>query len=91
MPFGVLAAVHAWVRIGALVCHTAYRLLRLAIFRYVDDYFGCERPAVLQHALGCLVRLIRLLLGTSSVADSNLAYEKELVLLGVRVKASTNG
>ena len=91
MPFGALAAVHAWERIGALLCHIACRLLRMAVFRYVDDYFGCERPAVLEHGLGCLVRLIRLLLGASAVADSKVGFGKKIVLLGVQVEAGKHG
>ena len=91
MPFGAVAGVHAWERIGALVCHIACRLLRLTVFRYVDDYFGCGRPAVLQHGLGCLVRLIRVLLGASAIADSKVAFGKKLVLLGVQVKAGRRG
>ena len=91
MPFGAVSAVHAWERIGALLCHIACRLLRLTVFRYVDDYFGCERPAVLQHGLGCLVRLLRVLLGASAVADNKVACGKSLVLLGIHVKAGVHG
>ena len=60
-PFGSVASVHAWERIGmsgevsyflcecvrsvtgAAIRHIALRLLKLAAFRYVDDYFGPER------------------------------------------------
>ena len=91
MPFGAVAAVHAWERVGALVCHIACRLLRLTLFRYVDDFFGCERPAVLQHGLGCFVRLTRLLLGSGAIADSKVAFGSTLVLLGVQIKTGRKG
>ena len=42
-PFGAVGAVHAWERVGALLCHLARRLLKLAVFRYVDDFFGIDR------------------------------------------------
>jgi hypothetical protein len=44
-PFGALSAVFAWERIGALLCHIVRKCLKLAICRYVDDFFGCERCA----------------------------------------------
>ena len=42
-PFGAVASVHAWERIGAAVCFLARKLLMLAVLRYVDDYFAPER------------------------------------------------
>jgi len=44
-PFGAVGSVHAWERIGAAVAHLARVYLKLAILRYVDDYFCPERPA----------------------------------------------
>ena len=44
-PFGALSAVFAWERIGALLCHIVRKCLKLAVCRYVDDFFGCERCA----------------------------------------------
>jgi len=41
-PFGAVGSVHGWERIGAAVCHVAVVFLRLALLRYVDDYFGPE-------------------------------------------------
>ena len=42
-PFGGTASVHAWERVGALLCNIVRRKLRLVAFRYVDDFFGIER------------------------------------------------
>ena len=91
MPFGALAAVHAWERIGALLTKIGRKLLRISLFRYVDDFFGCERPALVEHALGCLVRLLKLLLGQSAVADAKVEAGRHLVILGVGVKVSKKG
>ena len=43
--FGAVGSVHAWERIGAALTHLARYLLHLALFRYVDDYFGPDRFA----------------------------------------------
>ena len=42
-PFGALSAVFAWERVGALLVHIVRKCLKLAVCRYVDDFFGCER------------------------------------------------
>ena len=42
-PFGAIASVHAWERVGAAIAHLARKFLKLALLRYVDDIFGPER------------------------------------------------
>jgi len=42
-PFGAVGSVHAWERIGAAITHIALKFLKIALLRYVDDYFGPER------------------------------------------------
>ena len=42
-PFGAVASVHAWERVGAALTHIARKLLRIALSRYVDDMFAPER------------------------------------------------
>lgn len=42
-PFGATSSVHAWERIGELICKIARSMLGLPVMRYVDDYFACER------------------------------------------------
>ena len=91
MPFGALAAVHAWERIGALLTKIGRTVLKIALFRYVDDFFGCERPALVDHSLGCLVRLLRLLLGCSAVADAKVGCGSKLLILGVDVVVRKKG
>ena len=46
-PFGALASVFAWERVGKALEHLAGTLLRLPILRYVDDFLGVERRAAL--------------------------------------------
>ena len=41
-PFGAIASVHAWERVDAALCFIARRFLRIAVCRYVDDYFAAE-------------------------------------------------
>ena len=42
-PFGSVASVHAWERIGAALAHLARNLIKIPVLRYVDDFFGPER------------------------------------------------
>ena len=42
-PFGAVASVHAWERVGAAIAHIARVLLKLPVLRYVDDYWSPER------------------------------------------------
>jgi hypothetical protein len=44
-PFGAVASVHAWERVGAAITHIARVFLKLAALRYVDDFFAPERCA----------------------------------------------
>jgi hypothetical protein len=42
-PFGAIASVHAWERVGAAIAHIARKFLKIAVLRYVDDLFASER------------------------------------------------
>lgn len=90
-PFGAVASVHAWERVGAAIAHLARKFLKIALLRYVDDMFAPERPATMAHALRCLARLIRAILGPTAVAAKKLACGKKLDVLGVDVKLSRRG
>jgi hypothetical protein len=90
-PFGAVASVHAWKRIGAALCHIAQTFLMLPILRYVDDYFGPDRLATVEHGLQCFVRLVRLLLGSDAVADDKTAFGSRLDILGVDLEMSLKG
>ena len=43
MPFGAVASVHAWEKIGALLQVAIRKLLMIPVFRYVDDFFSFDR------------------------------------------------
>ena len=45
--FGAIASVHAWERVGAALCFIARRFLRIAVCRYVDDFFAPERSVLI--------------------------------------------
>ena len=106
-PFGAVAFVHAWERIGAGIAHIARVLLMLPLSRYVDDSWSAERcvftcvslrrnigadrrAETTEHALGCFVRLVRVLLGESAIADDKCEYGPSLVILGVQIDMAEN-
>ena len=45
-PFGAIASVHAWERVGAAIAHIARKFLKVAVLRYVGDLFASERCVV---------------------------------------------
>ena len=90
-PFGASSSVHAWERVGALICTIARRALRLPVHRYVDDYFGFERPSLVKHSMECFARLVRLLLGQSAIANKKLECGPDLTILGVEVVMDASG
>ena len=90
-PFGATSAVHAWERVGALVCTIARRALKMPVHRYVDDYFGFERRALVEHSMNCFARLVRMLLGQGAVANRKLECGVGLTILGVDVEMDCIG
>ena len=91
MPFGATASVYAWHRVGALICSIARKLLKMPIFRYVDDYFSAERPDTAEHSMQIFARLVRMLLGPSSISDRKLEWGLRLQVLGMCVIPCTEG
>ena len=87
MPFGAIASVHAWNRMGAFLCHIGRRVLLLTLLRYVDDFFAIDRAACAEHAMGCFARVVRALLGPNAVADRKMSFGNPLPRLGLTVKA----
>ena len=90
-PFGSTSAVYNWERVGSLLGALVRRVLHIAAVRYVDDFCAPERPETMEHAMGCLARLVRLLLGTSAIEDRKLAHGMSLIYLGVDIHISTAG
>ena len=85
-PFGATASVHNWERVGRFLRKIGRKLLHIALFEYVDDYFAAERPEVAEHAMQCFARVVRAVLGQTSVAVDKLLCGSTLEVLGVTVK-----
>ena len=90
-PFGAVASVHNWERIGAGVCFIARKYLKLDLLRYVDDMFGVESIETVHHAMECSRRLICILLGKTAVQDKKVECGNELEVLGVWVAPNADG
>ena len=88
MPFGAVAAVHAWNRVGALLAHIARCVLLTPVLRFVDDFFSVDHPECVQHAMECFARIVRALLGVSAIADKKLEYGCPLVVLGLNFESN---
>jgi len=54
-------------------------------------FLCCIRTGTAKHALKCFARLVRVLLGTSAVADEKCEVGESLVVLGVEVQMSQKG
>ena len=91
MPFGATSSVWSWHRIGAMLAHFARKLLHIPVLRYVDDYFSADRGDLVEHAMQCFARLIRALLGWSSIADRKLEFGSSLLVLGMCVVPAQSG
>ena len=76
---------------GSLLCAFARRVLRIPMFRYVDDYFGCDRAECNETAMQCFATLVRLCLGESAIANKKLVAGNPLTILGVDVSFSPEG
>ena len=87
MPFGAVSSVHAWERIGAAIRYLARVLLRLPVFRFVDDFYSAEKATLAQHAKDCFARLVRALMGADAIAEKKLEYGNPLTVLGIDVEA----
>lgn len=104
------ASVQGWERTGALLRAIVVRILYVLLLRYVDDYFGCDRPseaaAVLapaqstkpcarrgevEHALNCVTRLLRAVMGQSVLADRKLVAGAPIGVLGLHLRVSRYG
>jgi hypothetical protein len=85
LPFGAVASVHHWNRVGDMIKTLARRLLHLPVCRFVDDYFAVERLELAAHALEVFVRLVRALMGTSAIENRKCDHGNPMAILGVSV------
>jgi len=91
MPFGAASSVFAWDRVGAAIVSIARVILKIPLLRYVDDMFAAEREACVAHCRDCVVRLVRALLGPSSVSAKKVSSGLPLEVLGIVVDADEKG
>jgi hypothetical protein len=84
-PFGAVGSVYEWDRLGHFFCHLARHLLKLPVFRYVDDFFAAEPTATADHAMATFERLLACLLGPGTLAKDKLQAGMPLDILGVSV------
>ena len=92
MPFGATSSVFGWSRVGAALVRILRVLLKIPVGIYVDDLHGAERPQCVKHTNEIVVRLIRCVLGQSSVAMHKVAHGLPMQeLLGATIDADVNG
>ena len=91
MPFGSVASVHAWDRVGAFLRHVGRKLLKLPLGRYVDDFFAVDREADAEHAMECFARVTRAILGEEALAKAKLEQGRPLGVLGLLFTADNEG
>ena len=56
MPFGSIASVHNWDRIGSFLCAVGRVLLKIPVSRYVDDFMAGDRKASIASGMDCFAR-----------------------------------
>jgi hypothetical protein len=86
LPFGFTGSVVAWARVGAARPTSLRRALRMGVSRYVDVIFTFEQEAVAAHALECMTRVVRAILGQDSLSEDKLAVSRKEVVLGVEAE-----
>ena len=91
MPFGASSSVFAWDRVGAALVRIARVILKIPLLRYVDDLFTAERSQCVEHCMSCVVRLVRVLLGPTSVSEKKVSCGMPLEVLGIVVQADCEG
>jgi len=112
--FGATSSVHSWERVGAMLTVFARKLLRIPVFRYVDDLFSTDRPVCVlarllharpncvggvlgrpccvEHAMHCMERLVKAVLGEDAVAIGKLEFgTAQLVVLGIVMAPRMDG
>ena len=92
MPFGATSSVFSWSRVAAAIVRILRVVLKIPAGVYVDDLHGAERPECVQHTNECVVRLIKFILGESSVAAHKVAHGLPMEeLLGATIDADEHG
>ena len=91
MPFGAVASVHAWDRVGAFFRELGRKLFHLVLFRYVDDFFAVDWEDVIENAKEVFARLVQACLGSEAISARKLEAGNGLVILGVVITFTRTG
>ena len=91
LPFGGVASVHGWDRVGSLLKYLGMKLLQLPLGRYVDDFWSGDRAECAKVAMDCFARMVRALLGETAVAVEKLEVGPSLVILGAECTVTSRG
>ena len=86
MPFGSLAAVYAWDRVGHALAHVIQHFILIPVNRYVDDLFGLCPEVFGSYVRGFIVELITLV-GFCMDVRKTLLPSSTMVILGNRNSA----
>ena len=92
MPFGASSSVYAWDRVGSALIHIVRTLLKIPVGKYVDDFHGAERPECIEHCKCCVERVIKAILGPTSVSPAKTDWGLPMDdLLGATIDADHYG
>ena len=82
MPFGAVAAVYAWDRLGSAISSILLELMDLPVNRYVDDLFWVDYQAIAQESRSIVLEVVSLL-GLQLAVDKTPAPAASQEVLGV--------
>ena len=74
-----------------MLTHLARVILKIAVLRYVDDYFWAEHAETIAHAKDCFATVVRALLGEAAIAAHKLEHGLSLTILGLDMEATDTG
>ena len=84
LPFGSIASVHGWERMGEFLV-TMLRVVALCpALRYVDDFFGVSVEGV-TFTGGLMLRVLTALVGTLCDPDKSREFMVEMLILGADI------
>jgi len=78
------------------VCRRFLRPGKVILVLFISRSRGCSscvlgRPSTAEHAMQCMARLVRVLLGSEAIADRKLEWGATLVVLGVQISPLESG
>ena len=89
MPFGVVASVVVWHRVGAWLARLVVGVTKCPLARYVDDYFGASAKGIYWTG-GRVLSILTGLLGFDCDESKSVNDSLRMVVLGILVERSMN-